>query len=139
MITSAWSALDPEIDAFIEEFDRTSSQANTEATALFAETFLALDPARALALTPTMLAGALHARRGMFAKAGVGAVRRTNARQLRLDDHHVLVAADWTADRADREPLRLESTFLIRREPDGPRIVVYLNHHDVAALLSTGS
>jgi hypothetical protein len=86
-----------------------------------------------------MLAAALPARRGMFDAAGVGAIRRTDARQLRLDDHHVLVSVDWTAERADRDPLRLESTFLIRREPDGPRIVVYLNHHDVAALLSSGT
>lgn len=139
MITSAWGPLDPDIDSFIEEFDRLGSESDTQATSLFAETFLALDPARALALTPAMLAGALNARRAMFAEAGVGAVQRSNAYQLRLDDDHVLVAADWTANRGDREPLLLESTFLLRREPAGPRIVVYLNHHDVAALLSAGS
>ncbi len=139
MITSAWNPLDPDIDLFIEEFDRLGSEPDTQVSSLFAETFLALDPARALALTPAMLAGALNARRAMFAKGGVGAVQRSNARQLRLDDDHVLVTAEWSADRGEREPLLLESTFLIRREPAGPRIVVYLNHHDVAALLSAGN
>jgi hypothetical protein len=72
----------------------------------------------------------------MFDAAGVSDVQRVDARQLRLDDHHLLVSVDWTAARADQDPVRLESTFLVRREPDGLRIVVYLNHHDVAALLA---
>jgi hypothetical protein len=139
MITSAWTPLDPDIDAFVDEYDRRSAEPGADATTLFAASFLALDPARAVTLTPAMLAAALPTRRGMFDAAGVGAIRRTDACQLRLDDHHVLVSVDWTAERADRDPLRLESAFLIRREPDGPRILVYLNHHDVAALLSAGT
>jgi hypothetical protein len=75
----------------------------------------------------------------MFDTAGVGAIQRTGARQLRLDDHYILVSIDWTAHRDDRDPLRPESAFLLRRRPDGPRIVVYLNHHDVAAMLSATS
>jgi hypothetical protein len=139
MITSAWSPLDADIKDFVDEFDRRSAGSGTETTALFASNFLALEPARAVALTPAILAAALPARRGMFDAAGVGDIRRADARQLRLDDQHIIVSVDWTAERAGRNPLRLESTFLVRREPDGPRIVVYLNHHDIAAMLSAGS
>jgi hypothetical protein len=32
--------------------------------------------------------------------------------------------------------VRLESTFLLRRDPAGIRILVYLNHHDLASLLA---
>jgi hypothetical protein len=136
MITSGWTPLDPDIDAFVDEYDRLGTRPDGDTTTLFAASFLALDPARAVTLTPAMLASALPARRGMFDAAGVGPIRRGDARQLRLDDRHVLVTVDWTAERADRDPLRLESTFLIRREPDGPRILVYLNHRDIAALLA---
>jgi hypothetical protein len=139
MITSTWTPLDPDIDGFVNEYDRRSAQPGAEATTLFAASFLALDPARAIALSPAMLAKALPARRSMFDAAGVGTIQRTDARQLRLDDQHILLSVDWTAERTGRDPLRLESTFLIRREPDGPRILVYLNHHDVAALLTAGA
>jgi hypothetical protein len=138
MITSTWTPLDPDIDGFLNEYDRRSVQPGAEATTLFAASFLALDPARAIALTPAMLANALPVRRRMFDSAGIGTIRRTDARQLRLDDQHILLSVDWTAERTDRDPLRLESTFLMRREPEGLRILVYLNHHDVAALLTAG-
>lgn len=135
MTTSDWAAPEPDIQAFLDEFDRRSGGGGG-AAALFAAQFLAVDPVRALVLTPEVLAGALPGRRKMFDAAGVGEIRRGEARQLRLDDRHLLVAAEWSAERAGAAPLRLASTFLVRREPDGPRILVYLNHHDVAALLA---
>jgi hypothetical protein len=88
-------------------------------------------------LTPSMLATALSARRRTFDAAGIGAIQRLGARQLRLDERHRLVSADWLAARAGCEPLRLESAFLIWREPEGLRVVVNLNRHDIAALLAT--
>jgi hypothetical protein len=139
MITSGWTPLDPDIDAFVDRYDSLGTQPGAEVTTLFAASFLALDPTRAVTLTPAVLAKALPARRGMFDAAGVGGIQRAEARQLRLDDRHILVSVDWTAERADRDSLRLESTLLVRREPDGPRILVYLNHHDVAALLTAGT
>ncbi|MGW0804432.1 hypothetical protein [Nonomuraea sp. NPDC002799] len=39
----------------------------------------------------------------------------------------------------DRRPVRLESTFLLRRDDDGIRILAYLNHKDIVAMLTTGS
>lgn len=139
MITSEWSSLDPDAEASVDEYDRNGGDRSVPVTALFAPTFLALDPARAVLLTPAALAAALPARRAMFDAAGVGTIRRAAARQLRLDDPHLLVSVGWTAECADRDPLRLDSTFLLRREPTGPRIVVYLNHHNVADLLSADS
>lgn len=139
MITAEWSPLDPDIESFVDKYDRAGDDHDVQATALFACPFLALDPARAVSLTPEIFAAALPARRAMFDAAGVTAIRRAAASQLRLDDHHVLVSVDWTAERPDRDPLRLESTLLLRREPEGPRIVVYLNHHDVREMLSAGT
>lgn len=156
MITSGWVALEPDIEAFLNEYDGRGSAPSGDTpagagpasgaepataagpTALFAPNFLAVDPARAIALTPDMLARALPARRRMFDGAGVGEIRRTDARQLRIDDLHVLISADWAAERTTGEPLRLSSMFLVRREPAGPRILVYLNHNDVTTLLANG-
>jgi hypothetical protein len=139
MNTYPWTALDTDIEALLDEYDRRSRERGAGATVLFADSFLALDPMHAITLTPAMLASALPARREMFDAAGVGAIRRARACQLRLDETHALVKVNWTAERSGRESLQLDSTFLVRREPEGLRIVVYLNHHDVTALLSASA
>jgi hypothetical protein len=126
---NTWTPTDPDVAAFLDEYDRG------DPTALFAGTFLVLDPARAAAVTPAQLAAALPARRTMFDAAGVGALRRTGARQQRLDDRHVLVSAGWSAERTAGGPLNLASTFLLRREGDSFQIMVYLNHTDLVAAL----
>jgi hypothetical protein len=136
MITDVWRQPSAEVAAFLDDFDARGDGSDADVTTLFAPTFLALDPARALAITPAMLAAGLPARRRMFAEAGVGPIRRVDAREIRLDDRHALVSADWVAERAGGEPLRLSSMFLLRHEPDGWRVLVYLNHADVAALLA---
>jgi hypothetical protein len=133
--TQPWTDPEPDIAAFLDDYDQRGAASGGDPTALFAPQFLAVDPARALALTPEVLARALPARRQLFDAAGVGPIRRQAARQLRLDDRHVLISADWTAEREGGQPLQLASTFLVRREPEGPRILVYLNHKDIAALL----
>ncbi len=135
MSTPQWTPLDPDNEAFLDAYDRLG--AGGDPAALFAPQFLAVDPARAVSITAAMLAAALPARRGMFDAAGVGEIRRAQASQLRLDDRHVLIRADWVADRPGRDPLRLSASLLVRQEPAGPSILVYLNHLDVAAQLGT--
>jgi hypothetical protein len=133
-MTPSWTSLEPAIDAFLDDFDARGADPQGRSDELFAPTFLVLDPARAVALTPQQLAAMLPARRAMFAKAGVGAVRRQDVRQLRLDERHVLVAGEWAAER-EGETLTLSSTFLLRSEPGGYRVLVYLNHRDLSAVL----
>ncbi|RMI27849.1 hypothetical protein EBN03_32430 [Nocardia stercoris] len=72
----------------------------------------------------------------MFADAGVGELRRAAASQLVLDDRHIVVSAEWVASRDGAAPLALKSTFLLRREDGQLRIVVYLNHNDLHAVLA---
>lgn len=132
-----WTPLEPDVATFLDDFDARSA-AGDGGAALFAGTFLALDPVRAVSLTPAVLAAALPARRNMFSQAGLGPAGRVDAWQLRLDDRHVLVAANWAAERSDgRPPLGLASTFLLRREDAGYEVVVYLNHQDLAVALAT--
>lgn len=136
MISSSWQPLAPDIDAFLTEYERENPDApGTQ----FADQFLATDPARALVLSREALLAALPARRKMFDQAGIGPIRRVAATQLELDATHLLVTSDWAADRADAEPLMLESTFLIRRDGDDLSILVYLNHNDIMELLTRKS
>jgi hypothetical protein len=134
---SAWTTpLSPDVDAFLTEYGGRGANPDADPGDHFAEEFLTLDPTRARMLARATLVASLPARRQMFANAGVGPLRLTDASQLDLDARHVLVRTTWTADRAGGQRLLLESTFLLRRDEDRLRIVVYLNHHDVAALLS---
>lgn len=136
MISSTWKPLDPDIEAFLTAYEKFGDTPEPDAGTPFAEHFIATDPQRATMVSPAMLVASLPARRKMFEQAGIGAIHRTGAAQQDLDAHHVLVTTEWEAERATGDPLRLESTFLLRREADGPRILVYLNHHDITALLA---
>ncbi|WP_432838677.1 hypothetical protein [Dactylosporangium sp. CA-092794] len=135
MNRTGWTELDTDVAEFVDDYDTRNRIGGAEA--VFADSFLALDPARAVTLTPAMLARVLPVRRKMFDDAGVGRLRRTSASQFRLDDRHVLVGIGWSGDRAGSGPVELDSTFLLRREGDRWQIVVYLNHTDLSATLAT--
>jgi hypothetical protein len=130
--------IEPDIAAFLDDYDAYGRDHPGPAPEPFAATFLALDPAHALTLTPAQLAAALPARRRRFDAAGVGEIHRTGASQLRLDDRHVLVTATWSADRDGADPLALRSSFLLRREGERYQIMVYLNHVDLDSALAAG-
>lgn len=100
---------------------------------------LAIDTNRASMLARATLVASLPTRMKMFENGGVGALHHANGSQLDLDERPLLVTVDWEAKRADGNPLLLRSTFLLRREEGGPRILVYLNHGDVAAVLFPGA
>ena len=133
---SVWHDPTDDIVDFLTAFDQ--SRSGSETRGQFGESFLALDPNNVAVLSPGMLAAALPERRRKFADAGVTVVRRREARQLELDTKHLLVTVAWDADREGRPPINLESTFLLRRDAAGVRILVYLNHHDVPAQLGDG-
>jgi hypothetical protein len=115
---TTWTTPEPAISSFLDDFDERGSDPDGGSEELFYPIFLAVDPTDAISLTPEQLAATLPARRAMFGNAGVAQVRRRGARRLRLDDRHVLVAAEWTAEREGGAPLRLFSSLLVRSEPD---------------------
>ncbi|GIH20847.1 hypothetical protein [Rugosimonospora africana] len=137
MTTSTWTTtLSPDVDAFFAEYAARGANPDADSGEHFAEEFLTLDPNQARVLARGTLVAALPARRQLFAKAGIGPLQLADASQLDLDARHVLVRAAWTAERTGAQRLRIESTFLLRRDEGRLRIVVYLNHHDMVALLS---
>jgi hypothetical protein len=135
VITSAWRPLDPDVLDFIAQFERRGADPASDSGEQFADQFVTADPNRTVVVSREMLVASLPRRRQLFEQAGVGAARHVRSAQLDLDERHLLVTTEWDAPRTAGEPLRLESTFLVRREDDGPRILVYLNHKDIAAAL----
>ncbi|WP_019926070.1 hypothetical protein [Nocardia sp. BMG111209] len=135
MITATWKPLDPDLAAFLTAFESSSATPESDQGEQFAEQFVTADPNRAIVVTREALVGSLPMRRRLFESAGLGHAVCVASAQLDLDEHHALVTTDWDTPRAGAEPIRLESTYLIRRDDEGPRILVYLNHRDIVAVL----
>lgn len=134
------SQVRPEVQAFLQQFSGAGSHTDPDAQLqCWADSFLSLDPNRATPVTRAQMLAALPQRRAMFARIGATASELIDAREMPLDDRHIVVRTSWRWDLADTpdaaDPLVLHSTFLLRRETTG-WIVVYLNHQDVAAAIT---
>ena len=129
---------DGQVEAFFATFAAASHQLDTDRLAeLFAETFLAADPAGVQAVSRQAFLHALPRRAELFAAAGITRVALTDLQHQPLDDTYVLARTDWRAERTGASlPVRLSSTFILRREEDRLRVVFYLNHQDLTRLLS---
>lgn len=124
-------AVSPDLSAFLQRL----SSAGTD---VFADAFLSLDPLRAMVVTRKQLTAALPQRRALFAAAGVRNTRLQSLDARPLDDLHQLAETTWATEFDDpaTEPLTLRSTFLVRRQGGSWSVLVYLNHHDIAAELT---
>ena len=78
----------------------------------------------------------------LFAAAGIGRVVLDDLRHEALDDTYVLARTRWLGERTGTggpaAPLRLASSFLLRRDGDRLRVVLYRNHQDLGKALSSG-
>lgn len=127
-----------DVRAFFREFERASNEGDPDAIAAqFAEVFLNADPNGTQPVPRSAFIAALPHRQSLFDRAGLRGTRLLDLDATPLDDHHVLVATRWATDLANPDrfdgPLELASTFILRREPDGLKIVFYLNHQDILA------
>lgn len=122
-------------------FEILGSGGDDEGAALFAQTFLSLDPTSVSVVTNEQLRAALPHRSAMFAAAGVRGLSLERLEAQALDDRHQLVVTSWTTELEDphTDPLTLRSTYVIRLVDESWRIVLYLNHDDIAAELARRS
>jgi len=130
--------LDGQVEAFFDTFAAASDQLDTDRLAeLFAETFLAADPAGVQPVPRQAFLAALPRRAELFRAAGIARVVLVDLQHHALDDTYVLARTDWLGERTGAStPVRLSSTFILRRSADRLRVVFYLNHQDVARALS---
>ncbi|MFD6179390.1 MULTISPECIES: antibiotic biosynthesis monooxygenase family protein [unclassified Isoptericola] len=125
----------PDADGFAAFFEAMSDDEGGSGADGFAEQFLSLDPSTVAVVGREQLRAALPARHAMFGSIGATGTRLSGLDVTRLDDRHVLARTTWDVLFADEsaEPMRLESTYLLRRDGGRWQAVVYLNHRDVAA------
>jgi len=98
----------------------------------FAEVFLVGDKSGARPIARDQFLQALPARAARFAQAGVGPPELTETTITVLDGHYLLARTQWLAPRADAEPVRLESSYLLHHDGTALRVVAYLNHRGLS-------
>jgi Domain of unknown function (DUF4440) len=135
--------LDEQVREFFERFEGASDSLDVDGLGeLFDETFLAADPDGARPVPRALFLQALPRRAELFAAAGIARVVLTELRHEALDDSYVLARTEWRGERAPGTgaagPVRLASTFLLRRDGTNLRVVLYLNHEDPRGVLSPG-
>jgi hypothetical protein len=114
------------------------SLSGTGSADAFHDQFLSLDPATVTLVSREQLEQAIPARRAMFAAVGATGTTLRHVEVHELDDLHVLATTTWDVELVDKraEPLTLESSYLMRRIDAAWRVLVYLNHRDIAAVLA---
>ena len=137
MSDSAWTTeLSADVAGFLLEFERRGAAPEGDDGAQFHDSFVVADPNQANVISRELFVQSLPYRRAMFAKAGVGGSHLVRASQLDLDERYSLVRTEWDAVRADADPLRLESTFLLMRHDGGATVLAYVNHRDITRILA---
>ena len=128
----------PDVRAFFRRYARASEDLDSEAlTSLFCAVFLSLDASSAATLSPQELLAALPRRRQLFEAIGSDGLELADISELPLDDLHTLVRTSWNLrmrNEPPRDPVRLRSTFILRKDGRAWRIVLYLNHQDMTKL-----
>ena len=130
----------PDVRAFFQRYDRASHDFDSDAlTSSFYDVFLSMDASSAVALSRQALLAALPRRRQLFQAIGSDGLELADISEMPLDDLHTLVRTSWNL-RVRHEPpggpLRLRSTFILRKDDGAWRIVLYLNHQDMNELFT---
>jgi hypothetical protein len=122
-------AVDVLVGEFLELFAAADRGDDDGLGSAFADPFLAADAGGARPVPRAAFLAAIPRRREMFRERGLGAAVLAAHTVTELDEHYLLVRADWTAPRLDGgASVQLSSSYLLHRDGDTLTAVVYLNH-----------
>jgi Domain of unknown function (DUF4440) len=128
----------PDVRAFFRRYERAAADLDSEALAsCFCAVFMSLDASSAAAVSPQALLAALPRRKQLFTAIGSDGLELADISEMPLDDLHTLVWTTWNLrmrDERPSDPVCLRSTFILRKEDQAWRIVLYLNHQDINKL-----
>jgi len=131
---------DRSIEALFRRFETLSAGADAEAlAALYAPSFMMAGPGGPQIVRGGDLALAIPKRKQLFDAAGCRSTTLRSVDHTRLDDRYSLVRTEWqwTFVRADGSSteIALPSSFIVDRAADGGKIVCYINHADIVAIM----
>ena len=125
---------------FIRDYALHTDKGNVpELIACFADVFLAGGPQGAQPVRASDFALALPKRYKLFETMGCRSTELTGLQENWLDTRYVSARTEWqlTFERPGREPLPIvvQSTYLVDTGTEPFRILVYLAHSDIMAIL----
>jgi hypothetical protein len=131
---------DPDIQAFFKRYERASAANDAETLAgLFAPSFLSAGPAGAQIVQTHDLVEAIPKRRQMLESVGCRPPALVSVQSTALDVRYSLVRTEWRwrVVHAGQAPadFTLPSTFIVEQSRGVLRIVCYLPHQDIMAVL----
>ena len=126
--------------SFFERFQGVSTASDVQALAgMYTSIVMVAGPSGARAISSADMLSAVATRKQLFESAGHRETALVGFEEQPLTDRYSIVRTEWRwrFERATGEPttVSLPSTFIVDRSADGPRIVVYVMHHDIAAEL----
>src|SRR5579864_586568 len=129
-----------EIRAFFEAFERNSAAWDMDVMiSQFADPFLSADPSGVRVVQASDLRVALPKRKQLFQTNGCKVTKLMSIDETPLDDRHVLAKTWWRWEferpERQRQEITLASTFIVRKSAEALKIVFYLNHEDIMAVL----
>lgn len=128
------------VRAFFDGFARASQALDVAALgAMFGDVFLNLSPTSVGPVTREVFTSALPGRERLFGSIGAIGTALTELSETVLDDMHTLAHTTWRVrfgpDAPADRTLTLSADYLLRQEDGRWRIVAYLNHQDIVAVI----
>jgi len=123
---------------FFEAFQAKNAAGDVDALAvLYAPTILVATPTGTSVVPFSALRAAAHHRRQLLDALGIPNARLVTVSGMALDDRYALARTEWLFSLPSKAAdVTLASTFIIERiDSAEPRIIVYMNHQDLLAVL----
>jgi hypothetical protein len=126
------------VQSFFEMFAAKNAAGDLDGVLqLFAPTVMIAGPNGTNVLPSNAMAAAIRNRKQRLDSLGVPSATLVDCDTIALDDRYTLARTEWRFDlsRLHTDPITLSSTFLLEHVDAETRIIVYMNHHDIMAVL----
>jgi len=128
------------IDVFFREFEKNSNTGDGDQIAnQFADPFMVADPSGSRVVRSADLRSAIPQRKKLFKSLGCRTTTLESIHETKLDDQYVLAKTEWRMqfDHGTGTPENITawSTFVIQTSGETPKIVFYLTHENIMAVL----
>ncbi len=128
------------IEDFFRQFELNNSKSDfSAAVSQFADTFMAAGPQGAQCVKASDFVVALPKRKQLFESCGCHSMRLIRVDPHSLGDRYCMAHTRWKMNFAEgdlsSEAEFVDSTYVLEKTDQGFRIVLYLAHQDVFAIL----
>lgn len=127
------------VEDFIRHFERNNKSDISDTVSQFADVFMAAGPQGAQCVKASDFALALPKRKLLFASFGCDGMNLVRVDAHALGNRYAMAHTRWkilfTEDTPSAPDVLVDSTFVLDKAEGGFRVVLYLAHQDVMAIL----